>query len=221
MQDLKILVNKITKIFNTNLKAIYLEEIKDGLFHKNTLLTLLLIIDTFDLNEMNNLLKTNLIKNKFSLKIFTVNELTNSLDVFPIEFLEIKENYNLIHGENIIAKLDIKPKNLRLECEFYLRTNLLKLREGYILNNKNLTRLIRESLSHFLIIFKYLLFVYNLPLVSDKLAIITSLKKKIEINEQLFMLLFNNFSKQKLNTYFAEYLLEIENIIHQVDLANV
>ncbi len=64
--------------------------------------------------------------------IVTPEYIYNSLDVFPLEFSEIKENHLLVYGEDIIKKVEIPPENLRLQVESELKGKLLKFRQGMI-----------------------------------------------------------------------------------------
>lgn len=56
----------------------------------------------------------------------------NSLDVFPIEFSEIKAQHKTIFGEDFFAGLDIPLKDVRLLCEQQIKGKLLHLRQAYL-----------------------------------------------------------------------------------------
>ncbi len=64
--------------------------------------------------------------------ILSEEQIRNSADVFPIEFLEIREKRRLLHGRDPFARLRFGLKNLRHECEHELRGRLIRLRESYI-----------------------------------------------------------------------------------------
>lgn len=55
-----------------------------------------------------------------------------SLDVFPIEFMEMKENHRILYGPDPLAGLQVGPANLRHQCESEIRGKLLGLRQGYL-----------------------------------------------------------------------------------------
>lgn len=48
-------------------------------------------------------------------------ELIDSLDVFPLEFLEMQSSYVVLHGEDVLAPLTFPPAALRLHVEEALR----------------------------------------------------------------------------------------------------
>jgi predicted nucleotidyltransferase len=56
----------------------------------------------------------------------------NSADVFPIEFLEIKEKNRLLAGKDCFGKLKIDLSNLRHECEHELKGRLLRMRQSFM-----------------------------------------------------------------------------------------
>lgn len=48
-------------------------------------------------------------------------ELVDSLDVFPLEFLEMQSSYVVVHGSDLLADLEFPPVALRLQVEEALR----------------------------------------------------------------------------------------------------
>ena len=63
---------------------------------------------------------------------FDLEGLHDSLDVFPIEFLDMQERHRMLWGPDLFASLHIDRHNLRLQCEQELRGKLLKLRQSYV-----------------------------------------------------------------------------------------
>jgi predicted nucleotidyltransferase len=63
---------------------------------------------------------------------FDPETLHDSLDVFPIEFLDMQERHRTLLGPDLFASLSIERRNLRLQCEQELRGKLLKLRQSYV-----------------------------------------------------------------------------------------
>jgi hypothetical protein len=59
---------------------------------------------------------------------FTRQEFLASLDVFPIEFRQLKRAYRVLVGEDLLAGADVSTANLRLLVEYELRGKLLRLR---------------------------------------------------------------------------------------------
>lgn len=72
-----------------------------------------------------------------------------SLDVFPMEFLELKQIHETVLGEDILAGIAIDPWDLRRQCEREVKSRLLGLRQGY-LASRGEPAAVKESLVRFL-----------------------------------------------------------------------
>lgn len=83
-----------------------------------------------------------------------------SLDVFPIEFLDMQERHRTLVGPDLLAGLDIGRGNLRLQCEQELRGKLLKLRQSYVECTQapgDLERVLRVAVSSIVVLARTLL----------------------------------------------------------------
>lgn len=63
---------------------------------------------------------------------FTENYLKNSTDVFPMELLDMKENYLVLYGKDVLKDLEIDVRNLRFQCEQELKSKLINLKQIYL-----------------------------------------------------------------------------------------
>ena len=57
---------------------------------------------------------------------------SSSSDVFPIEFLDMKENHVCLYGEDVLKGIKIDLKNLRFQCEQELKSKLLLVKQQYL-----------------------------------------------------------------------------------------
>lgn len=64
--------------------------------------------------------------------IFTEEFLARSLDVFPLEFLAMKERRKVLSGRDVLAGVRVDDRNLRHQVEFELKGKLLSLRRMYL-----------------------------------------------------------------------------------------
>jgi hypothetical protein len=64
--------------------------------------------------------------------VMTPAYIEDSLDAFPVEFLDFKLIHKTIYGPDLFTGLLINPSNLRLQCEREIKTKLIHLRQGYI-----------------------------------------------------------------------------------------
>lgn len=63
---------------------------------------------------------------------FTERYIQSSLDTFPVEFLDMKENHIALFGKDILSGINIDTKNLRFQCEQELKSKILLLKAGYL-----------------------------------------------------------------------------------------
>ncbi len=64
--------------------------------------------------------------------ILTRSDLSSSLDSYPVEFLNMKKNYRLVYGQDVLQSLAIDSGALRLQLERELKGKLFLLRKGYL-----------------------------------------------------------------------------------------
>lgn len=91
---------------------------------------------------------------------FTAQEFRDSLDVFPIEFRQMKRAYEVIYGEDPLAGVEASGGNLRLQIEYELRGKLLRLRSLYLPASEspaNLLQLMTESVISFVRVMRSML----------------------------------------------------------------
>jgi hypothetical protein len=64
--------------------------------------------------------------------VFTLDELRRSADIFAIEFLDMKSRHRVLHGENVLADLEVPLQFHSIQVERELRTNWLRLRQAVL-----------------------------------------------------------------------------------------
>lgn len=78
--------------------------------------------------------------------IFTREEIMDGTDVFPIEFLNIRQRHKTLYGDDFLKDIGISKKNLRQQLEFDLRSKLIHLRKEYLLfSGRHLENLILSA----------------------------------------------------------------------------
>src|SRR6266542_1408100 len=91
---------------------------------------------------------------------FTVTELKDAADVFPIEFLQMEKARKVLYGRDPFEFVDVSRANLRHQTEYELRTKLIRLRRLYIpasVSVEKLSALMSDSLASFAALFGGLL----------------------------------------------------------------
>jgi len=157
---------------------------------------------------------------------FTLEELQDAADVFPIEFRQMQRSYRVLAGEDLLANVVISKLNLRLLTEYELRGKLLRLRALYLATSddpEQVTRLVTDSVVSFV---QYLRPVLELlgdvaPLgrlatvrrVGEQLNIETApLERALRLRDEPVDLL-----DMEVQDLFASYLTCLEQVIEAVD----
>ncbi|MGC9031681.1 MAG: hypothetical protein ACP5H7_02900 [Minisyncoccia bacterium] len=114
-------------LYGSAVKGNYKEGISD--------INLIIIIDKFEAKDLDEIKRRvskfawkNLIKPYFFSEWF----LLSSADVFPVEWMDIKENHIVLYGEDLTEKINVENKNLRIELERKLKQLFLDFQQGII-----------------------------------------------------------------------------------------
>jgi predicted nucleotidyltransferase len=159
---------------------------------------------------------------------FTVSELQNASDVFPIEFHFMEIARKVLYGKDVLAGIKISDAFLRHQTEYELRSKLIRLRRAYIPASTSVERLVdlmADSLSNFASIFRAVLLLHGFtpPVTKHEIVALTVQELKIGGNsfETIFNIRENNFAKSltdiSANELFADYMQQIERVIASVN----
>lgn len=149
-----------------------------------------------------------------------------SLDVFPIEFLDMKENHILLYGEDVLSGLEIKGEHIRLFCEQQIKGKLIRIRQAYLevgLKKKGLEVLLKESLNSLIPIFRNLIRLKGEQPSVNKTEIIRQLCQMFELDENVFLPIHKDsandekIANQEVAVFLEKYLSQIEKLADMVD----
>jgi len=159
---------------------------------------------------------------------FTDEEIADSSDVFPIEFIDMSQVRRVLYGEDPFKSLDIPTTNLRHQLEYELRGKLLRLRRLYIPASRNanqLARLMADSLDNFAVLFRHILIMRGKDAPFDRREAALNLAEELKLDKATFARVFDYAPDQEVwiesetNETFAKYLDQIERVIEAVDKA--
>jgi hypothetical protein len=74
----------------------------------------------------------------------TQEQIVKSVDVFPIEWLDIQERHLRLEGENVFETLEVPRTHLRRQCEHQLRGKNIQLRQVYVMSKDDSAALENE-----------------------------------------------------------------------------
>jgi len=140
-------------------------------------------------------------RHKIAPPLFLTKEyVLNSLDVFPIEFSEIKAQHKTIFGEDFFAGLDIPLKDVRLLCEQQIKGKLLHLRQAYLdigANPYMLKNFVSRTFSDLIPVFRQLIHLKGQVPCEKKEEMLCQLAKIFSLDQQaLTEHHFQNFLNQ-------------------------
>src|ERR1051325_680632 len=95
---------------------------------------------------------------------FTVEELADAADVFPIEFHQMANARIVLYGQDPFEFVKLSNANLRHQTEYELRSKLIQLRRLYIpasVSIEKLSDLMSDSLSSFAALFRAVLLLHE------------------------------------------------------------
>jgi hypothetical protein len=157
---------------------------------------------------------------------FTEQEITDSADVFPIEFIDMSRVRHVVYGQDPFDDLQIHTHNLRHQLEYELRGKLIRLRSLYFpaSNNPNrLAALMADSLASFVDLFRHVLEIHGAQAPLKKNEVLLQIAEELKLNKRVFARIAQYkkddeiWLESETNETFSAYLKLIEEVIHAVD----
>lgn len=158
--------------------------------------------------------------------IMNRDEWYSSFDVYAIEYADIKENYRIIYGEDLIPTISINKYFLRLQCESELKSLLLKYKNNFLMNVKSdreMKKLLNNVIKTLLVIFRSVLRLHDSAVPYRAVDIIEFASNYLSFNKivmsKIAKVRYENedYTKQELLFIEAELVKDIQNILKQVD----
>lgn len=159
---------------------------------------------------------------------FTVSELQNAADVFPIEFHQMTEAHKVLYGTDVLAGLEIHDDFLRHQVEYELRSKVLRLRREYIPASASvdgMKYLMSASLPTIAALFRAVLLLHGIDPPATKHEIVARTVQQLDLDGIVFEKIFNIrednlaevLDEASANDLFGRYLKEIEKVVGSVD----
>lgn len=223
--------NKIVDKFDDNVRTVLIYGSAAGVNYNPGVsnINIAVIFKTIDLSVLDQsvaLVKWGH-KHKIATPLFlTKDYILNALDVFPVEFNEIKEQHKVIFGEEIFKDLDIPLKDIRLLCEQQLKGKLLHLRQAYLDIGSNpavLKNLLIRALSDLVPVFRQLIRLKGQKPNEPKEEMLKRLAGIFSLDAQPFLAVYHDKSKKVLissrqvEAHFQNFLAQLESLSRHMD----
>jgi len=159
-------------------------------------------------------------------RFMSLETIETASDVLPIAFLDMQEQYVVLHGDDVLNQVVIERRNLRFQCEYQLRFMLLRMRNLYLFSRRD-QRLMAAHLSRsFTSLLHLLRSLYRLldePPPTHMEEVIARSAERFGLDHQLMGELLNLKRKQKrfhiegVESLFEGYLDLLYDLIQVVD----
>ncbi len=168
-------------------------------------------------------------KHKFEMFMplfFSREYIVSSTDVFPIEFLDMKENYVLLAGENVLKDISIDLKNLRFQCEHELKLKLIHLRQFFLKRNKDkdaLKDMLFKSTNSVIHILRNIIRIKGKAPAYLKQDIIKQIEDILPVDTQAWSKILAAKNKQvklspdEIDQLFKKFIDDLEKLVDAVD----
>lgn len=158
---------------------------------------------------------------------FTVEELSDAADVFPIEFHQMANARVVLYGHDPFEFVKLSDANLRHQTEYELRSKLIQLRRMYIpasVSIQKLCDLMNESLASFAALFRAVLLLHGAEAPVSKPDVVRATATLLHLDPIPFERIFEFRASDRLpsseieaNDLFGAYLFQIEQVVEAVD----
>jgi predicted nucleotidyltransferase len=153
-------------------------------------------------------------------------EIRDAADVFPIEFLDIKEHYRVLDGADLVTGIDVSLAQHRVQLEHELRSRLLRLRKKFLEtqhDSKAVARLMLDALPTFSTLFRHALLVAGVAAPTRKHEIFRAAAERFGVGPAPFDALLEvrrgtrKLSDGEVRASFEAYLTAVTKMAELVD----
>lgn len=226
--NLKSFIQGLKDVFREDLISLILYgSAASGEFvDKHSNLNLLVLLKS---TELRDLKKASGIIGKYRMinpLFLTESYIASSTDTFPVEFLDMQENYSVLYGKDALKGIVVETKNLRFQCEQELKSKLINLQQLYLLINKDKTalyNLLLKSFTSILHILRNVLRLKGKPVPYKKEEILKEIIPEFKIDIDIWGKILSakkseiKLSKHDIEPLFVNFVRELKKIVDVVD----
>lgn len=161
--------------------------------------------------------------------LLTIEEMERSVDVFPIEWADIKDHHVLLIGENMVKDLSIEKGALRSQLERELRTQLIALRSAYLQTARRPGKMLaamERSGTAVLILLRSVLRLFDETPPAKKIEVLPRLAERLGISPALIEVVSviqavkegrRKLPRAEVAKWFRKYMEAVESIMVVID----
>ncbi len=224
-------VGEMIKLHGENVRAVMVYGSATGrnFIPRKSDINLLIVLQKVRLEDLKKSLKlvARGLRKRITAPLFLSEEhMATSSDVFPMEFLEMKENHILLYGEDVLENVKIGRSNLRFLCEQQLKGKLIRLRQAYLeigLKRRGIEQLLTQSLAALLPTFRNLIRLKGETPPVGKEEVLQDLGRLFEIDAEIFLAVLRDrqgdekIGRVDAETFLGRYLKVIQKLARAAD----
>ena len=224
-------VNGIKEVCKDNLLSIYLYGSAAGKSYipERSNLNTLILLKKIEMETLKGIARIYKKSSRFRIiapLVLTPDYIRSSTDVFPIEFLDIKEKSILLAGEEILKDISIDISQLREECEREIKGQMVRLRGAFLEvegDGKGMEQMVAAAVSNLVFPLKNILRLMRQEMPEGTDAVIKSCCKAMNVTETPFLdawTIKKGESKASIEDLYAVisgYMNSLEEISKKID----
>lgn len=230
MKDLACLIESLQEVFSSRLESVFVfgSKANSGELPLNNNVDLFVVASEVHSDDFTNLFPA--VQRWCALGnstpvVMSKEEFHAMADIYAIEYSDIKWNYQIIYGHDVVAPVNVNYFDLRLQCERELKNMIMKLRSFYLEHGRAKSAIIPavDTIAKtVVVIFRAMLRLRSLTPSVYKQDVVEQVGSIARIDKQFFTKLVG----QKEGTYkfnasefydFNEYLLnQLQILLKQV-----
>jgi hypothetical protein len=158
--------------------------------------------------------------------VLTEEYIKSSVDSFPIEFLNLKNNYRVLYGQDVLASVTIPRDMLRLQCEAQIKGKLLHLRGEFLATlgeGAKIKQLLAASVPAFAGVFNGLLMLKGLTPPQERGKVFRQIAETYGLDASLLERIYSMYDSpakpgdEELVQLGEHYIAEIRKLAFTVD----
>ena len=228
---LQFFVSQLEQLYGEDLISVTLYGSTAGVDYnpERSDLNFLVILKELDLNQLRK--SVSLVKGWPQRRIATPlfldpSLLESSLALFPMEFLEMKDQHETLHGSDPLATLEVPAKYLKFQCEQELKGKQLRLHSAYLeaqAQQPALEELLIASVKSFGVIMRTLLRLKGLQPPREFLEILTEIERVFHLQPDGFReahqlrMGFRRFDRDEAETLYKRLMHDVTSLADKAE----
>jgi hypothetical protein len=191
----------------------------------NNLLFVVEKLDFHTLEHIKELVIAHRKKTRIVPLFFTREELMDGSDVFPLEFLDIKQPHEVLYGDDLVEKIRFDKKHVRRQLEFELRSKLIHLRENYvwIKKDRELRQLLQSAMPSLMPLFYGLLYLKDVKAPTELEPLFKLITKYYKVDVSILRRIRNmkrvkDEELERCAEELMQFLAELGEIVDEIKL---